>query len=136
MKRVESFEDLEIWQLGMDLLVEIYALTRTLPDSERFNLISQANRAVVSIPCNIAEGWGRGRSAGQAQFVRISRGSLYELLTLLLAIKRLGLDEKNAVPALRSRCELLGRKLNAYLKQLEASYAKEEIAQYQAEPTN
>ena len=78
MAIIKSYEDLEIWQHAMDLLVDVYAFTATFPAAEKYNLTSQLNRAVVSVPCNIAEGWGRGRGAAQANFVRIARGSLYE----------------------------------------------------------
>lgn len=53
---VSSYRDLEVWQKAMDLVVSIYSLTKSFPDSERFGLTSQVQRAVVSIPSNIAEG--------------------------------------------------------------------------------
>lgn len=114
----------------MDLLVAIYGVTGALPESERYNLVSQANRAALSVPANIAEGWGRGRSMAQANFIRISRGSLFELSTILHAIERVGLDKTGVCPQLRARIVILGRKINAYLTRLESSYTREEIAEY------
>ncbi|MGI5308740.1 four helix bundle protein [Rheinheimera sp. WS51] len=52
--------DLKVWQLSMDLVVDIYAFTKLFPDSERYGLSSQIQRAAVSVPSNIAEGAGRG----------------------------------------------------------------------------
>ena len=132
MPAIKSYEDLEIWQVSMDLLVDVYSLTERLPQSERFNLISQLNRAVVSIPCNIAEGWGRGRGASQANFLRIARGSLYEAKTLLHAVERVGLDTSGQTPALRIKCDSLGRMLNAYLSQLGATVVQEALGDYDA----
>jgi len=69
MGKVESFRDLVVWQLGMDLVAEVYATARELPDSERFGLVSQMTRAAVSVPANIAEGHARGTRKDYAQFV-------------------------------------------------------------------
>ncbi|HEY3783225.1 MAG TPA: four helix bundle protein [Fimbriimonadaceae bacterium] len=55
-----SHRDLEIWQLGMDLATQVYKLTSSFPDDEKFGLTSQVKRAAESIPSNISEGWGTG----------------------------------------------------------------------------
>ncbi len=128
--RVESYEDLEIWQMGMDLVVGVYGLTDALPIKERFNLTSQLKRAAVSIPSNIAEGWGRGLGASQTQFIRIARGSLYEIRTQLEIVRRLRLAPDDAIDPLRDSSLTLGRKLNAYLTTLERQVVREEIADY------
>ncbi len=111
----DSYEDLEIWQLGMNLVVQVYRVTESLPNRERFNLIDQMNRAAVSIPSNIAEGWGRGRSASQAHFIRIARASLYELATQLEASRRLGYIQDEISVQFKAWIEELGKKINAYL---------------------
>ncbi len=84
MSSVNSYKDLIAWQKGMDLVDEIYAITNQLPDKERFGLITQRNRAAVSVCVNIAEGWRRESSKSYIQFLKIARGSLFELETLLL----------------------------------------------------
>ena len=73
----------------MDLSVEIYKLTRSLPDSENFGLCSQMKRAVVSIPSNIAEGHTRQSKKEFIHFLRIAQGSNSELETQLLLCERL-----------------------------------------------
>ena len=81
---------LHAWQQAMQLVVDVYQLTASLPDSERFGLVSQMRRAAVSVPSNIAEGAGRGGSADFLRFLRIARGSLSELETQYLLLQHLG----------------------------------------------
>ena len=81
---------LDVWKVSMDLVVEVYRLTRKLPDQERYNLTSQIRQAVVSIPANIAEGYARQGKRECAQFLHIAQASLSELDTHLEVAKRLG----------------------------------------------
>lgn len=76
---VFRFQKLEIYDLALDLVKESYSLTRTFPAEERFALVPQMNRAVVSVPSNIAEGIPRGSRKDQIHFLNISYGSLMEL---------------------------------------------------------
>ena len=80
---MSNFKKLDVWILSMNTVKEIYQLTKTFPADERFGLISQINRAAVSIPSNIAEGLGRNHKKDTIQFLHISRGSAYEVETLL-----------------------------------------------------
>jgi four helix bundle protein len=59
MKKISSFQDLLVWQKSMDLTISIYSCIKKLPQSENFGLVSQMQRSVVSVPSNIAEGYGR-----------------------------------------------------------------------------
>ncbi|WP_298764390.1 four helix bundle protein [uncultured Polaribacter sp.] len=86
---------LDVWIKSMDLVEEIYIFTKKLPDSERFGLISQMRRAVVSIPSNIAEGAARKGDKEFIQFIHIALGSLAELETQYLIIVRLNYADKN-----------------------------------------
>ena len=76
---VFRFQKLEIYDLALDIVKDSYSLTRTFPAEERFALVPQMNRAVVSIPSNIAEGVSRGSRKDQIHFLNISYGSLMEL---------------------------------------------------------
>lgn len=86
---VKSFENLEVWQIGRDLVTEVYALTASLPQSEAFGLIAQIKRAALSVPANIAEGFGRYHYMDKARFYLNARGSLYELKSHLLIARDL-----------------------------------------------
>ncbi len=83
-QKISSFKDLKIWQKSMILINQIYTLSKDFPANEKFGLTSQINRASVSIASNIAEGWGRESKKSFIQFLKISRGSLFELDTLLI----------------------------------------------------
>lgn len=87
---ISSYRDLHVWQFAMDASVLLYEFSTQLPDTEKFGLISQMQRASVSIPSNIAEGWGRGTSSDRQflSYLRIARGSLFELETQIELSKR------------------------------------------------
>lgn len=86
--KIQSYKDLVVWQKGMELVSRIYLITKGFPAAEQFGLTSQIQRAAVSIPANIAEGYGRNTKNEYANFLRIARGSLTELETLLLIAKQ------------------------------------------------
>lgn len=88
--RIETFRDLIVWQTSMDLSVAIYRLTGTFPPEEKYGLTNQLRRASVSVPSNIAEGFGRGTRKDYRQFLVVSRGSALELQTQLTLARRLG----------------------------------------------
>jgi four helix bundle protein len=79
---VSGHRDLRVWQAAMDLAEAVYALTRSLSRDEIYGLTSQLNRAAVSIPSNLAEGYGRG-GRDYERFVSMAYGSLLELETQL-----------------------------------------------------
>lgn len=94
---INSHRELKVWQIAIELTEEIYRQTRTYPTDERFGLVLQMNRAVVSIPSNIAEGHGRNSTGEHIQHLGIARGSLCELETQVEISKRLGyLNEADA----------------------------------------
>lgn len=68
MTNIRSYQDLEVWQMGMDLVEDCYRLTRGFPREEQYGLTSQIRRAAVSIPANIAEGYGRDMTGSFIQF--------------------------------------------------------------------
>jgi four helix bundle protein len=90
LTEVKSFENLEVWQLGRDLVTKVYTLTASLPESETFGLTAQTKRAALSVPANIAEGFGRYHYMDKAKFYLNARGSLYELKSHLLIAQDLG----------------------------------------------
>jgi four helix bundle protein len=86
---VRSYRDLKVWEKSMDLVVESYRVSRLLPKTEMFGLISQIQRAAVSVPANIAEGHGRDHLGDYLRHLSIASGSLMELETHMLIITRL-----------------------------------------------
>jgi four helix bundle protein len=84
-----NFRELNIWKKSMNLVFEVYKLTRKLPDIEKFALVSQINRSAVSIPSNIAEGTSRKTIKDISRFLDIALGSSYELETQLILISTL-----------------------------------------------
>ena len=114
---IKGYRDLKVWQKGMELVVESYRLTKLLPRSELFGLISQIQRAAVSIPANITEGHGREHLGDYLRSLSIANGSLMELETHLLLIQRLYGIGKEAQGALAMTDEL-GRMLSGLTKRL------------------
>jgi len=81
---MHNFRNLEIWKRSISLVTEIYKLTNSFPQQERYGLISQMQRAAVSCPSNIAEGSAKSSEKDFARFLEISLGSLLELETELI----------------------------------------------------
>ncbi len=92
MTDIKSYQDLVAWQKGMDLVVVVYRESSKLPTIEEFGLKSQVRRCSVSIPSNIAEGWGRQSTQDYLRFLSIARGAVYELLTQAEICDRLDFD--------------------------------------------
>ena len=110
---VKSFENLEVWQIGRDLVTKVYALTAILPRSEVFGLIPQIKRAALSVPANIAEGFGRYHYMDKARFYLNARGSLYELKSHLLIAQDLEyVKQSQTVSDILTMVDNLSVKLN------------------------
>ena len=108
---IKSYRELEVWQLAMSLAEDVYGTLKALPNDERFALTSQLRRAVVSIPSNIAEGFGRDTTRDFLHFVAMARGSLYEVMTQMeLAVRLAYVPEQTGF---REKAERVGMMLNA-----------------------
>jgi four helix bundle protein len=83
MTQIKTFRDLVIWQKSMTLVTEIYKITKTFPNDETYCLTGQMRRCAISIPSNIAEGYGRNTTNDYIRFLRVAISSLYELQTQL-----------------------------------------------------
>ena len=81
--KIKTYRDLIVWQKSMSLVTEIYKVTRSFPKDETYTLVSQMRRCAISIPSNIAEGFGRKSTNDYIRFLNITMGSLYELQTQL-----------------------------------------------------
>jgi four helix bundle protein len=85
--KVKSYKELIVWQKSMELTREVYTCTEKFPKSEMFGLINQMRRATVSIPSNIAEGFGRAHTKEYLHFLHTAHGSLNELETQIVLSK-------------------------------------------------
>ena len=93
--KVQDYKELIVWQKSFDLAKEIYLITKSLPEDEKYGLTSQIRRASVSIPSNIAEGANRGSPKEFIRFLHIAAGSAAELETQLLLAEEIGLLNKS-----------------------------------------
>ncbi len=117
--KINSFKDLRTWQKSMSFIDEVYSLTKTFPSKEQFGLTSQLNRAAVSIACNIAEGWGRESKKSFIQFLRISKGSLFEVDTLLIiSVNQKYLDDTK-YKELSIQIDEIGKMINSFIFSIE-----------------
>ncbi|WP_242517591.1 four helix bundle protein [Leptolyngbya iicbica] len=119
--KIQSYRDLEVWRQGMALAEGCYRLTKTFPKEEVYGMVAQIRRAAVSVPANIAEGYGREYRNDYIRFLRIAQGSLKELEThLLLALRVELITTKTSQPIL-AQCESTGKLLRALLRALQKS---------------
>jgi four helix bundle protein len=116
--KVGGYKDLLVWRKGIDLVKEIYQLTKPFPADERFGLVSQMRRAAVSIPSNIAEGQARKTTREFVQFVSHAEGSLAELDTQLILAVELGYSSATRVACATELVSGLKRMLNALRRAL------------------
>ena len=115
-----AYRELIVWQRAMDLVVSAYALAILFPREEQYGLISQIQRAAVSVPGNIAEGQGRESLKPFLNHLGIARGSLAELDTLLLLAVRLGYLAEAALADVNGQIIEVRRLLRGLVRSLEA----------------
>lgn len=115
---MQSYKELTVWQKSVELVSEMYQVTKRFPKEEMYGLISQIRRSAVSVPSNIAEGWGRGSTQEYIRFLTIARGSLMELETQLIISEKLTYLTSEQQAALSKSIEQIGRMLNGLIKSL------------------
>ena len=121
----KSFRELIVWQRAMDLVVEVYSLTKLLPKDEVYGLSSQMRRAAVSVPSNIAEGNSRNTTKEYVRFLNIALGSNAEVETQLEICLKLKYVEANQIYKASELCTEVGKMLNSIAKKLTPSPKKE-----------
>ena len=116
---IQSHRDLRVWQEAMDLAELCYHHTRDFPRDELFGLTAQIRRAAISVPANIAEGYGRENTGSYVQFLRIAQGSCKELEThIVLAARVLG-DVASDTKRVLGQAETVGKMLRALIRSLQ-----------------
>jgi four helix bundle protein len=123
MVQINSYKDLQVWQKSMEIVLAIYTETRTFPANEQYGLISQLKRAAISIPANIAEGYGRNSSKSYAGFLKIARGSLYEMEIELLIAEKLKFIQAENKLSLFNTIEEVTKMLNSLIRKIESANA-------------
>ncbi len=113
---IERFEQLEVWQVAHRLVLDVYKVTQELPRDQRFGLITQMQRAGVSVPANIAEGFKRRGLADKVRFYNIAQGSLEELRYYFILCRDLGY--KVDCELLTEQAERVGRMLTGLIKSM------------------
>ena len=116
---IKSYRDLEVWQKAMDLVVTCYNITRKFPKHEIYVLVSQLQRAAISVPSNIAEGRHRKHSREFLQHMSIAYASLAEVETHILIAGRLDYIDENQVNSILDQTAEIGRMLNGLRRSIE-----------------
>lgn len=118
--RIRTYRDLIAWQRGMAIAEQVYRATSAFPSEEKFGLSAQMRRASVSMPSNIAEGFGRATKAEFRRFPELSRGSLFELQTQAELARRLGWLKGQPLDDLRKVTRELDAVLMGLLRSVKA----------------
>jgi four helix bundle protein len=116
---LKNYRDLKVWQKSYRLCLDLYRITKIFPKEERYGLTSQIRRSAVSIPSNIAEGYGRKTTADYLRSLYIAYGSVCELETQVLLSGDLNYVNKENLKALKDDTEEVERMLKALIKSLE-----------------
>lgn len=117
--QIKTYRDLLIWQKSVVLVTEVYKTTRNFPKDEIYGLSGQIRRSAISIPSNIAEGYGRNSNSDYVRFLRIAMGSLYELQTQLDISLNLGYVTTDSRGELFESSREVERMLSSLMRKLE-----------------
>ncbi len=116
---LKNYKELKVWQKSYQLCLKIYKVTARFPKEERFGLTSQIRRAVVSVPSNIAEGYGRKTTADYIRSLYIAYGSNCELETQIQLSGDLGYIGGSLLEGIKDEIQEIERMLKALIKSLE-----------------
>ena len=111
-----SFKDVKAWQYAHSFVLSVYKITRGFPEYEKFGLCSQFQRAAVSIPANIAEGYKKLGKADKLRFMNIAQGSLEESRYYIILSKDLGYIDDSTFAEINALVEKTSWFLNSYCK--------------------
>ena len=114
----KSYKELNIWKRSYELVFVVYQQTKKFPKEERYALVDQINRAVVSVSSNIAEGFGRGSNQELVRYCNISKGSLFEIETQIMIAERLGYIPETVKNDIIQEIEEISRMITSFQKTL------------------
>ena len=116
--KIKSYKDLNIWKRSIEVVEDIYKITKKFPQEEIYGLTSQLRRSAVSIPSNIAEGFARFHNKEYRQFLFISLGSCAELSTQIIIALRLGYLESTEANKLLNEIDEISKMTMSLIKKL------------------
>jgi len=116
---LKNYKELKVWQRSYQLCLKIYKVTTIFPKEERYGLTSQIRRSAVSIPSNIAEGYGRKTTADYIRYLYIAYGSVCELETQILLSMDLGYIDSAVIEKIKDEIQQIERMLKGLIKSLE-----------------
>ena len=119
---LKNYKELKVWQKSYQLCLDIYKITKTFPKEERYGLTSQIRRAAVSVPSNIAEGYGRKTTPDYIRFLYTAYGSNCELETQILLTGDLGYIKSEQFHKVQKALAEVERMLKALIKSLESKH--------------
>ena len=116
---LKNYKELNVWQKSYELCLNIYRITAKFPNEEKYGLTSQIRRSAVTIPSNIAEGYGRKTTVDYIRMLYIAYGSVCELETQILLAGDLGFIEKGELGTAKKHIAEIERMLKALIKSLD-----------------
>ena len=116
--KVKSYKELNVWKKGIEIVNRIYEITERFPHKENYGLSSQMQRAAVSIPSNIAEGFVRGHTAEYRQYLRVALGSCAELDTQLVIVGEREYTSQTEILSIQKELEYESRMITNLIKSL------------------
>ena len=115
-KTVKDYKELDVWKRAVQLAVDVYEVLESFPVSEKYTIVDQIKRSVISVPSNIAEGSGRNSLKEFIYYLYIARGSLSELETQLILADKLNMCE-NPV-SIFNDIIIVKKQINAFINSL------------------
>jgi four helix bundle protein len=117
---IQNYKELDVWKKSIAFTIDVYRLTGGFPETEQNGLIYQIRRAAISVPANIAEGWGRGSKKEYIQFLKTARGSLMQLETHLTVGCMLTFLTQDELEVASKTIEEIGKMLNGLIRELKS----------------
>lgn len=114
--KITKFTDLAVWQEGHKLVLMVYEITKEFPKEERYSLVDQMRRAIISVTSNIAEGFSRRSHKEKIQFYSMSQGSVTELQNQILVAKDIGYLGKDNFSKLVDQTIIVNKLINGIIK--------------------
>ena len=119
---MKTHKELNVWKDSIDLVVEVYRITKVFPKEELYGIVNQIRRSAVSVPANISEGSARNYTKEFIRFLRIAQASLSELETLIQISARLNFLNEDNYQALQGKIFKINAQLSGLIKSISQKY--------------